>query len=276
MRKSKTSAGKISVFLIFTLFSVSILLPLLWMILSSLKTDVEFYESPWALPADPKWGNYMQAVRYGVGKYFLNSIMITAATIILTVLVSSFAAYILSRYSFRGKGLVILLVIGGMAISPEVNLVALYKIMRNLHLYDSRPGLVFLYSAFRLSFSILLIRSYMLGLPRAVEEAAYIDGCSAFGVFWHIVLPMSRPILASAALLTGMDAWNEYMFAVTFIEADGRKTIPVGLVSLESTLRTNQPVLISALVISSSVLIILFLLFQKQFIQGLTTGSVKE
>ena len=275
MRKSKTSAGKISVFLIFTLFSVSILLPLLWMILSSLKTDVEFYESPWAFPADPKWGNYMQAVRYGVGKYFLNSIMITAATIILTVLVSSFAAYILSRYSFRGKGLVILLVIGGMAISPEVNLVALYKIMRNLHLYDSRPGLVFLYSAFRLSFSILLIRSYMLGLPRAVEEAAYIDGCSAFGVFWHIVLPMSRPILASAALLTGMDAWNEYMFAVTFIEADGRKTIPVGLVSLESTLRTNQPVLISALVISSSVLIILFLLFQKQFIQGLTTGSVK-
>lgn len=275
MRKSKTSAGKISVFLIFTLLSVSILLPLLWMILSSLKTDVEFYESPWAFPADPKWGNYMQAVRYGVGKYFLNSIMITAATIILTVLVSSFAAYILSRYSFRGKGLVILLVIGGMAISPEVNLVALYKIMRNLHLYDSRLGLVFLYSAFRLSFSILLIRSYMLGLPRAVEEAAYIDGCSAFGVFWHIVLPMSRPILASAALLTGMDAWNEYMFAVTFIEADGRKTIPVGLVSLESTLRTNQPVLISALVISSSVLIILFLLFQKQFIQGLTTGSVK-
>ena len=275
MRKSKTSAGKISVFLIFTLLSVSILLPLLWMILSSLKTDVEFYESPWAFPADPKWENYMQAVRYGVGKYFLNSIMITAATIILTVLVSSFVAYILSRYSFRGKGLVILLVIGGMAISPEVNLVALYKIMRNLHLYDSRPGLVFLYSAFRLSFSILLIRSYMLGLPRAVEEAAYIDGCSAFGVFWHIVLPMSRPILASAALLTGMDAWNEYMFAVTFIEADGRKTIPVGLVSLESTLRTNQPVLISALVISSSVLIILFLLFQKQFIQGLTTGSVK-
>lgn len=275
MRKSKTSAGKISVFLIFTLLSVSILLPLLWMILSSLKTDVEFYESPWAFPADPKWGNYMQAVRYGVGKYFLNSIMITAATIILTVLVSSFVAYILSRYSFRGKGLVILLVIGGMAISPEVNLVALYKIMRNLHLYDSRPGLVFLYSAFRLSFSILLIRSYMLGLPWAVEEAAYIDGCSAFGVFWHIVLPMSRPILASAALLTGMDAWNEYMFAVTFIEADGRKTIPVGLVSLESTLRTNQPVLISALVISSSVLIILFLLFQKQFIQGLTTGSVK-
>ena len=147
--------------------------------------------------------------------------------------------------------------------------------MQSLHLYNSLVGLILLYVSFKIPFTVILIRSYMLTLPKEVEEAAYIDGCTAWGVFWKIALPVCRPILASAALLAGMDAWNEYMFAAVFIESNSLKTIPVGLVGLQDTLSTNYPVLIAGLTISASVMIILFLIFQRQFIRGLSQGSVK-
>lgn len=274
-QKWYTSPGRLAVFIIFCLMAFNVIVPLIWMVSSSLKTNVEFYASPWSVPAKLMWENYVEAFKFGVGKYFLNSVLVTSVTIVLTVIIGAMASYILSRFQFRGKELVLYLFLGGLTISPEVNLVSLYKLMQSLHLYNSLVGLILLYVSFKIPFTVILIRSYMLTLPKEVEEAAYIDGCTAWGVFWKIALPVCRPILASAALLAGMDAWNEYMFAAVFIESNSLKTIPVGLVGLQDTLSTNYPVLIAGLTISASVMIILFLIFQRQFIRGLSQGSVK-
>lgn len=244
-----SSIGKILVFLFFCLFAVAIILPLVWMLISSVKNNTEFLSSPWSLPDKIHWENYAYAVKYGVGQYFFNSIIVTVGTVIM--------------------------IVAGMMISPEVNLVSLFKLMQKLKLYNTYLGLIISYSVFQFPFTVLLFRSYMLSLPKSVEEAAMLDGCSVIQMFTKIVLPMSKPILFSGALFATMHAWNEYMFATVFVESDKLKTVPVGLVSLQTALRTDYPVLIAGLTISAAVVVVVFLIFQKQFVRGLAQGGVK-
>ncbi len=269
------SAGKILIFLFFCVFAIVIILPMIWMIISSMKTNTEFLKDPWGLPSIWHWDNYAYAFKYGVGKYFMNSVIVTVVSVFVTVFFSALAAYVVSRFQFKGKNLVFLFIIGGMMISPEVNLVSLFKLLQTLHLYDTHAGLIISYSVFQLSFTVLLMRSYMLSMSQEVEESAFMDGCTSFKVFLYIVVPICRPVLASGALFATMHAWNEFMFATVFIESDDLRTIPTGLVTLQAALKTDYPVLISGLVISAGVVIIAFLIFQKQFIRGLAQGSVK-
>ena len=269
------SMGRIAVFLVFVLLAVLVILPLVWMLVSSVKDNTSFLTEPWSWPKTFRIGNYWDALKYGVGRYFLNSLLVTVVSVFLTVVFSALAAYAVSRFQFKGRNLVFLFILGGMMISPEVNLVSLFKLMQNLKLYNTHLGLIITYCVFQFSFTVLLFRSYMLSLPRAVEESALLDGCSVLKLFIHIIIPMCKPILASGALFATMHAWNEYMFATVLIESDSLKTIPVGLVTLQAALRTDYPVLISGLVISASVVVIAFLVFQKQFIRGLSQGSIK-
>ncbi len=269
------SAGKIFIFVFFCLFAIVVLVPMAWMLLSSLKSNTEFLADPWGLPSVFKWGNYAYALKYGVGRYFINSVVVTFFAVFMTVFFSALASYVLSRFQFRGRNLVFLFILGGMMISPEVNLVSLFKLLQTLKLYDTHLGLIITYCVFQLSFTVLLMRSYMLSMSQDIEESAFLDGCSVFRVFLYIVLPICKPVIASGAIFATMHAWNEYMFATVFIESDKLKTIPVGLVTLQSALKTDFPVLIAGLVISAGVVIIAFLIFQKQFIRGLSQGSVK-
>ncbi|MDD3173430.1 MAG: carbohydrate ABC transporter permease [Herbinix sp.] len=270
------STGKILVFAMFTILGSMIILPLIWMLFSSFKENSEFFSDPWGLPRKFQWNNYVYAIKYGVGKYFTNSIIVTVLSTIFTVFFSALGAYVLSRFEFRSKDIIFIFILGGMMISPEVNLVSLFKLLQKLNLYNKHIGLIITYCTYQFSFTVLLMRSYMLSMSRSMEESAFIDGCSSFNVFIYIILPISKPVLASGALLSTMHTWNEYMFATVFIESDKLKTIPVGLVTLKSALKTNYPILISGLVISAAIMIILFLIFQKQFIRGLSEGSIKE
>ena len=270
-----SSIGKILVFLFFCLFAVAIILPLLWMLISSVKNNTEFLSYPWQLPEKIRWENYVYAVKYGVGRYFLNSVIVTAGTVVITVICSALAAYVLSRFEFKGRNLIFVLIVAGMMISPEVNLVSLFKLMQKIKLYNTHLGLMISYSVFQFPFTVLLFRSYMLSLPKTVEEAAMLDGCSVLQLFTRIVMPMSKPILFSGALFATMHAWNEYMFATVFVESYKLKTVPVGLVSLQTALKTDYPVLIAGLTISAAVVVVVYLIFQKQFIRGLAQGGVK-
>lgn len=141
-----SSIGKILVFLFFCLFAVAIILPLAWMLISSVKNNTEFLSSPWSLPDKIHWENYAYAVKYGVGQYFFNSIIVTVGTVIMTVLCCSLASYVLSRFEFKGKNLIFIMIVAGMMISPEVNLVSLFKLMQKLKLYNTYLGLIISYS----------------------------------------------------------------------------------------------------------------------------------
>ena len=131
------------------------------------------------------------------------------------------------------------------------------------------------YTAFRIAFTVMLMRAYFLGLPASLDEAAYIDGCTSFGVFSKIIMPLCKPILASSALMSAMYCWNEFMMAMIFTSNDKIRTIPTGLMNLTGTLRTEWGTLIAGLAISALPIIIVFIIFQKQFVRGIAAGSVK-
>jgi raffinose/stachyose/melibiose transport system permease protein len=256
-------------------FTLSIIYPLIWMVMSGFKTKSELFTNTWAFPTEWSFENYIKAWEYGVANYLLNSIIVTSATVVLTIFVSALCAYVLSRFEFRYKNLVFLFILGGMMVSPEVVLISLYKLLQVMHLYDTYQALILTYTAFHVSFTVFLMRSYILSIPKEIEESAVIDGCGMFMVFLRIIVPISRPIIATSALLAAMAAWNEFMFALVFMKTNTMRTLPVGLVNLRGTFSTDWPVLLAALSISALIMIVVFLVFQKQLVRGLTQGGIK-
>ena len=234
--------------------------PLFWMICNSLKSYKEIYKNIWAMPKSPLWNNYALAWQRGISKYFLNSVLVTGSTIVGAILVSALASYSLARFRFKGNQLIFILCMGGMMLSPQVTLIPLYKIIQ---------------AAYRIPLIVMLIRSHFLSIPKEIEESAILDGCSSFKVFYNIFLPMSKPILLTCTILTAYYAWNEFLYAIIFIDSDKFRTIPAGLMNLRDALQTDWGVLLAGMTISAAPLIILFLLMQKQFIRGMTAGSVK-
>lgn len=259
----------------FGIFSLVIIYPLIWLGLSGLKSNRDFFINTWKLPEEWLWQNYKAAWDAGVGDYFFNSVFVTVVSVVLILLIGAMAAYGLSRFHFKGQNILLVMILSGLMLAPQVSLIPLYKLLQTIGLYNTYGALILPYVAFQLPFAIFLMRSYFLSIPRELEESAIIDGCNSWKVFWHIILPMGRPIIASSALLTGMYVWNEFMFALVFIEDSSLRTIPVGLMNLRSQLNTNFGIQLAGLAISAIPMIVAYILFQKQFVRGISAGGVK-
>lgn len=257
------------------IYFILVAYPLFWMICNSLKTYKEIYKDIWALPETPLWGNYALAWQRGISKYFLNSVLVTGSTIFGAIFAAALASYSLARFRFRGNQLIFVLCMGGMMLSPQVTLIPLYKIIQALHIHNTYLALIIPYTAYRIPLIVMLIRSHFLSIPKEIEESAVLDGCSSFGVFSRIFLPMSKPILLTCTILIAYYAWNEFLYAIIFIDSDKFRTIPAGLMNLRDALQTDWGVLLAGMTISATPLVTLFLLMQKQFIRGMTAGSVK-
>ncbi len=251
------------------------LLPFLWMFLSGFKSTREMLLDPFAMPEVWMIENYLTAWRSGVSRYFVNSIFTTIAATVLCVAVSSMLAYPLARFRFRLNRVLLMFVLSGMMLAPMVSLIPLYKILSFLGLYDTRLALIIPYVAFRIPFSTFLIWSHFVTIPREIEEAAIIDGCSSLRVLLQVLLPLSKPMLATTALLCARYVWNEMMFALCFIETTAIKTIPVGLLALKGQESGEWSVLVAGLALSTIPIVILYLIFQKQLVRGMMMGSVK-
>lgn len=254
---------------------IAVLYPLLWMVFSSFKDNREVFDSPWGMPGQLRWENFAKAGDAGVVRYFTNSVIVTSASILTTVLVSAWAAYGLVRQRIVGGGIVLGLLLGGLMLAPTVALIPLFGLLQNLRIFDTYWALIVLYTAFRIPFTTFLIRAYMIDLSPEVDEAAKLDGCTPAQTFWRIILPMSRPILVSAALLQALFAWNEFAFALVFVSNGDLKTLPVGLMDMQSRLLTDWPVQFAGLTMAAIPMIVLFLIGQRQFLQGLTDGIGK-
>lgn len=263
------------VFVVLTSFAVSILYPLFWLYINALRTNQELFLDTWGLPVTWLWINFVKAWDAGVGRYFLNSVIVTSISTILTILISAFAAFPLSRFNFKGRHVILMGIISGLMLTPQGSLISLYKLLQYLGIYNTYFALILPYVAYRIPFVTFLIWSYFISLPKEIEESAYMDGCTDWQVFWQIIMPMSKPIIATAALLASRVFWNEFMFALVFVESEDLKTIPVGLMNLKSNLATDWTVLLAGLAISALPVIIVFLFLQKHFIRGLTIGGVK-
>lgn len=264
-----------SVYTLLFVLAASILAPLAWMVLSGFKDNGELFGSAWSLPTQLRWSNWVDAWNLGVVNYLFNSVVVTAASIVGVVLVSSWAAYALVRIKIPFATPITLFILGGMMLAPAVALIPLFQLMEAIGLYNTLFALIVLYVAFRIPFTTFLIRAYMVTMSKEIEDAAFVDGASRWQIFWHVVFPLSRPILISAALLQALFAWNEFPFALVMINDSDLKTLPVGLLDMYSRLLTNYPVMFAGMTIASIPMIVLFMIGQRQFIRGLAEGFGK-
>lgn len=267
--------AKVCLVTFLTSLGVVVLYPLFWMALNGFKTNGEIFGNPFALPGGFSFSNYVAAWNQGIRNYIATSIIVTLASAVITVLVSAWTAYGLTRSKLPGKPFFVGIVLGGLMLSPTVAVIPLVRMMQQLGLYNTYWALIILYTAFRIPFTTFLIRAYMLGLPRDLDEAAIMDGASEGQIFWKVTLPLCKPILVSCVILHVLFAWNEYLFAMIFTSGAALQTLPVGLTSIMAKHGTNYAVVFAAMTLSAMPIVITFFAAQRFFIRGLAEGIGK-
>jgi len=251
---------------------------ILWQILASFKTNRELFLNVWALPSHLQFQNYVKAWSVvKMGNYFMNSIVVVGASVLLILTISTPAAYALTRIPFRGVEFVTNFVIGGMGIPVQMLFIPLFGMLSRLHLADTRTGLILVYTSVSLPFTIFLLTAFFRSLPSELEEAAAIDGASPLVAFVRIMLPLASPGVIGAAIFNFIILWNEYMLALIFISDDSKRTISLGLYALSNSMQyTGDWVgLFAGVVIVMVPTILLFILLSERLISSITLGAVK-
>ena len=252
---------------------------LVWIFISSLKTNREIFSNAWGLFESPQWNNYRDAwVGNSLGRSFINSVIVVGISVLLTVVLSTPTAYVLSRLKFRGRNVVAYYVIFGIGIPIQLMLIPLYAIINDLGLINTLSGLIITYTASSIPLAVFLQISYFNTIPESIAEAARIDGANHFGVFFKVMLPIGRAGVITAAILTFLFLWNEFMFALTFVTSNEKFTLPVGINALNTSMTyTGQwTTLMAGLVITILPTLVVYQLLSRQIIEGLTMGAVKE
>ena len=277
--KSKRGLGLIStniMRLLLLIWTVAVLFPLIWTGYSSLKDNKAFYANVWALPKVLHFENYYNAwVTSHFANYFFNSLIVVVASLSISLIISSMAAYALSKYNFFGSKFLLLFFLAGTMVPAMVSFIPLFFLAQSIHLTGSLYGIILVYSFTSLSFAIFLIYGFMKKIPDALTEAATIDGCSYYSTFFKIVLPLSKPGLIIAGIMNGMNFWNEYVVAITFLNKEEMYTVPVGISNLSGQMqyRTDFGALFAGLIIGMVPVLILYIIFQKQLQDGMAVGS---
>ena len=275
MNKKKIRVSSILLNLLCIVLCAVIAAPLLWIILNSFKTNQEMFMDSLALPEVWQFGNYAKAWSMGLYRYFGNSVLVSAIALVGILVLASFLAYGLTRFRAKGSNIIFIIVLGGMALSEQIALVPLYNILQALHLYDTYAAVILPYIAFRIPFTVFLMRAYFITIPEELEEAAVVDGYNSLQIFTKIIVPISKPIFASCAIVNLNFVWNEFLFANVFLSDKAIQTIPIGLMTFKGDLKVDYTTTLAGLIIASLPLIILFLPMSKQFVRGLTSGAVK-
>lgn len=273
----QTSLGKKTIIhILLAVLSAINILPIVWMVVSSFKSEADFATNPLGLPKTWNFSNYMSAWKVAhLGTYFWNSVLVTAASILLTVLLGALASYFLSRFEFRMRGWLYGLFIIGMTIPIHATLVPIFIVMKKIGLLNTHLSLVLPYTAFHLSITIFILAGFMRGFPKDVEESAIMDGAGLYRIFWSIILPMTRPALATVIIINFIYNWNEFLFALVLINKAALKTLPLGLANFAGTETRFQTLQMAALTMALVPLVGFYLAMEKQLIQGMTAGAVK-
>jgi trehalose/maltose transport system permease protein len=261
----------IAVILVYTLF------PFAWAIVSSLKTGPALYSfSPW--PEDPAWGNYVTIFQeQPFGRNILNSVVVAALTVLLSLTLSVAAAYALGRVRFAGRR-ALLFTILGVSMFPQIAVLAgMFELVRALGLYNTLFALILSYMIFTLPFTVWVLTTFMRELPKELEEAAVVDGAGPVTIVVRIFLPLLGPALVTTGLLAFIAAWNEFLFALTFTLTSEQRTVPVAIALISGASAYELPWgnIMAASVVVTVPLVLLVLIFQRRIVAGLTAGAVK-
>ncbi len=260
------------------LFAISMFVPFFAMISLSLSSNSEIFSYPPSLiPKIWTFKNYVNVFSsIPIAKYFFNSLFVAVITTIGQILFSSFAGYSFARLKFKGSDFIFLVILITMMIPPQVNIIPLFFLMRELHLIDTYQALII--PGFFGGFGVFMFRQFFLHLPKELEEASIMDGCNIFETFSKIALPLALPTIATLAIFTFISSWNSFMWPLIVTNSDGMRTLPIGLAVFKGSFReiTIWGDLLACAVICSIPTIFVFLIGKKYFINDLLQGSLKE
>lgn len=264
--------------LVLAVWAALVTLPLAWAVLSSLKTDAEIFDSPWTLPSTPHWENWARAWdEASIGRYLWNTVIVVGGALALVMLLGALTAYCLARYEFPGNRLVYYALVAGMLFPVFLALVPLFFVVDQLGMLGTYHGLILVYAAYALPFTVFFLHAFFRSLPSATAEAAFLDGCSHTGVFFRVMLPMARPGMVSVGIFNFLGLWNQYLLPLVLNPDPDRYVLAQGLAALAVSqgYRSDFSGLFAGLIIAILPVLLAYLLFQRQIRAGLTAGAVR-
>ncbi len=273
--KTKKITINVLIHILLITVSVTCLFPLVWMVSSSLKTQEDIFRGASLIPKEFHFENYYRAwIEGGFGRHFLNSVFYTTAVVIGIILVSSMAAYAFSRLKFPGRNILFIMFIAAMMIPIPGSFVALYVLLNKLHLRNTSLGYILAMINVGLSASIFLLKTFFDKMPKELEDAARIDGCSKIGIWWHVALPLAKPVLAVVVVFNALNVWNEYILALIIFDSRALMPLQVALTTFQGEYLTQYPLLMAGLTITALPIILVYLFMQKYIVKGVTAGAV--
>ncbi|MBZ2194696.1 carbohydrate ABC transporter permease [Occultella gossypii] len=260
------------------IWSIIVILPLLWTLLSSFKTSSEIFASPFALPAEWNFDNYVSAwVSSGIGGMFLNTVIVVGFALVLVMLLGGMCAYVLARFAFPGRRAIYYLMLAGLTFPVFLAIVPLFFVLRNIGLLNTLPGLILTYVAFALPFTVFFLYSFFRGLPDEIAEAAAIDGAGEWRTFFQVMLPMARPGMASVAIFNFLGLWNQFLLPVALNSNQDNYVLSQGMAGFASSAgyAVDFGALFAAVVITVVPVLIVYVIFQRQLQGSVSQGTMK-
>jgi len=267
-------------FVILVLWAVAELFPIYYLFLNSVKSNAEIMNAPYALPEKILLSNYTEAWAGGelgipIGRYFFNSLFVTIGTTIVLMFTGSLAGYSLARYNFPGADLARKSLVWALAIPVHAALVPVFLFLGDIGMRNNYFGLMGVYAAFWMPFTISVMKAYFESFPHELEDAARIDGCSEFSAFVRVVLPISKGAMASVTILNVVGIWSELLFAYVLLNKSEMRTLPVGILGFRGQYQTNWSLIFAGLAIATIPTMVIYFLFQRQITKGMTMGAMK-
>jgi raffinose/stachyose/melibiose transport system permease protein len=262
------------------LFTLIFIIPFAWMISLSLRTSGDILLNPYGLPLNPRWSNYWKllfdpAIKFY--QYFVNSIIVTSLSLLITIVLSTLAGYGFGRprYEFPWRSALFGLLLFSLMLPHQILYIPQYVMMAQYKLINTRWALILIYGSLGLPVSIYLMSTYFAQLPGELEDAARIDGADDLRTFWHVMLPIARPALATVILINFLSYWNELLLAITMVTKPSLRTLPAAMMNFVGDIGTDYAMVATSLVAAMLPILILYILLSEKFIEGLTAGAIK-
>ena len=251
-------------------------MPFVFMVLNSFKEKFEMLtKGVFQLPDKLNWSNYTEVLTGGFGNYFKNSVIVLAISLILLLFISSCASYPLARFKFKMAQPIYAIIVACMSIPVHITLIPVFKMSKSTGLYDTIWSLIGPYIAFAVPISVFILTSFMKEIPREIEESAEIDGCGKIQMFFSMILPLSKPGMATLAIYNGVNMWNEFSFANTLTQSAQNRTLPLAIWEFQGQYSMNTPMIMAVLTLTLLPMVIMFIVFQDKLVKGMTAGAVK-
>ena len=264
------------IWIIALIWLVITLLPFWFMVSSSFKSALETYTSPvWALPIKPNIDNYMAVLSGGFFRYVFNSVLVVSISVALILILSAMAAYVFARLPYRPAKPLFALIMAGLAVPVHVTLIPVYSLTTRLGIYDTPWALIGPYVAFSLPLSIFILTEFVRQIPRELDDAAKVDGCSPSRTFFSIILPLTSPGMASMGIYNTVMLWNEFVFAFTLTASPNQRTLPLAIWEFQGQYSANVPAIMTVLTMTALPMIVVYIFGQERIIKGMMSGALK-